>query len=272
MPARAYVAANRYQQDDFKPYLLEDDRLRQDVDAHRRRHSRRRVHAQRSARIPRGAGCSTPAPRPASTSRSTTARTGSRCSSTCRASSVRDLAVHGNDLIAATHGRAFWVIDDISLLRQLADSVTKRDGVLLPAVAGDPLGERRRREPHGGPESARRRGDRLLAQGRADVRTVDARVSRRRGEGRSVRIHERARCRPIPSRPRPIHSRARRARRCATALAYEPADSRGGSACGHEPLRVEPPLPGRRSGSRTRSSTKARSTARSRRRAITRCG
>ena len=43
-------------------------------------------------------------------------------------SSVRDLRVHGNDLIAATHGRAFWAIDDISMLRQLADSVTSRDG------------------------------------------------------------------------------------------------------------------------------------------------
>lgn len=40
--------------------------------------------------------------------------------------SVRDLHVHENDLIAATHGRAFWVIDDISLLRQLADSVTSK--------------------------------------------------------------------------------------------------------------------------------------------------
>src|SRR5690349_10684510 len=37
--------------------------------------------------------------------------------------SVRDLAVHGRDLIAATHGRAFWVLDDVAPLRQLADSV-----------------------------------------------------------------------------------------------------------------------------------------------------
>ncbi|HTR79472.1 MAG TPA: glycosyl hydrolase, partial [Gemmatimonadaceae bacterium] len=37
--------------------------------------------------------------------------------------SVRDLAVHGSDLIAATHGRAMWVLDDIAPLRQLVDSV-----------------------------------------------------------------------------------------------------------------------------------------------------
>ena len=32
--------------------------------------------------------------------------------------SVRDLVVHDNDLVAATHGRSFWVLDDISPLRQ----------------------------------------------------------------------------------------------------------------------------------------------------------
>ncbi len=31
---------------------------------------------------------------------------------------VRDLLVHGNDLIAATQGRAIWVLDDVSPLRQ----------------------------------------------------------------------------------------------------------------------------------------------------------
>jgi photosystem II stability/assembly factor-like uncharacterized protein len=37
--------------------------------------------------------------------------------------SVRDLAVHGRDLIAATHGRSFWILDDVTPLRQLTDSV-----------------------------------------------------------------------------------------------------------------------------------------------------
>jgi photosystem II stability/assembly factor-like uncharacterized protein len=35
---------------------------------------------------------------------------------------VNDLLVHGNDLIAATQGRALWVLDDISRLRQLQSS------------------------------------------------------------------------------------------------------------------------------------------------------
>jgi len=35
--------------------------------------------------------------------------------------SMRDLLIKDNDLIVATHGRSFWVLDDISPLRQLAD-------------------------------------------------------------------------------------------------------------------------------------------------------
>ena len=34
--------------------------------------------------------------------------------------SVRDLQVHGSDLVAATYGRAFWILDDLSPLRQIA--------------------------------------------------------------------------------------------------------------------------------------------------------
>ncbi len=38
-------------------------------------------------------------------------------------SSVRDIMVHGDDLIAATHGRGFWILDDITPLRQVDDRV-----------------------------------------------------------------------------------------------------------------------------------------------------
>jgi photosystem II stability/assembly factor-like uncharacterized protein len=36
------------------------------------------------------------------------------------ATSVRDLTIHAGDLVAATLGRAFWVLDDLSPLRQIA--------------------------------------------------------------------------------------------------------------------------------------------------------
>jgi photosystem II stability/assembly factor-like uncharacterized protein len=39
------------------------------------------------------------------------------------ATSMRDFAVHENDLVVATHGRSFWVLDDITALRQLTSQV-----------------------------------------------------------------------------------------------------------------------------------------------------
>ena len=36
---------------------------------------------------------------------------------------VRDLSVHGNDLVAGTHGRAIWILDDLTLLQQLSAKV-----------------------------------------------------------------------------------------------------------------------------------------------------
>jgi photosystem II stability/assembly factor-like uncharacterized protein len=34
-------------------------------------------------------------------------------------SSVRDLTIHGDDLVIATHGRSFWILDNLSPLRQI---------------------------------------------------------------------------------------------------------------------------------------------------------
>ena len=50
--------------------------------------------------------------------------------------SVRDFVVYGNDLIVATHGRGFWVMDDISALRQVTGQVLQADAWLFrPADA-----------------------------------------------------------------------------------------------------------------------------------------
>jgi photosystem II stability/assembly factor-like uncharacterized protein len=51
--------------------------------------------------------------------------------------SMRDLAIHGHDLIVATHGRSFWVLDDISPLRQFTSAIASNEAALLkpsPAV------------------------------------------------------------------------------------------------------------------------------------------
>jgi hypothetical protein len=51
------------------------------------------------------------------------------------ATSVRDLVVHGDDLVIGTHGRGFWILDDIAPLRQ-ADALTSaRPALLKPARA-----------------------------------------------------------------------------------------------------------------------------------------
>jgi photosystem II stability/assembly factor-like uncharacterized protein len=40
---------------------------------------------------------------------------------------VHDLVIKDNDLVVATHGRAFWILDDIGPLRQFSDDVAKKD-------------------------------------------------------------------------------------------------------------------------------------------------
>jgi photosystem II stability/assembly factor-like uncharacterized protein len=50
--------------------------------------------------------------------------------------SMRDLWIHEDDLIVATHGRSFWILDDITPLRQSADAVSHSDAYLFkPAPA-----------------------------------------------------------------------------------------------------------------------------------------
>ena len=50
--------------------------------------------------------------------------------------SVRDFEFYETDLVVATHGRGFWVIDDISVLRQASDVIARSDVYLFkPADA-----------------------------------------------------------------------------------------------------------------------------------------
>ncbi len=44
--------------------------------------------------------------------------------------SIRDLAIHGDDLIAGTHGRSFWVLDDIAPLREISARTVSTDAFL----------------------------------------------------------------------------------------------------------------------------------------------
>jgi photosystem II stability/assembly factor-like uncharacterized protein len=49
---------------------------------------------------------------------------------------VHDLVVKNDDLVVATHGRSFWILDDISPLRQFSDDIANKDVHLYtPATA-----------------------------------------------------------------------------------------------------------------------------------------
>ena len=111
--------------------------------------------------------------------------------------SVRDFEIYNNDLIVATHGRGFWVIDDISPLRQINETVLASNAFLFkPADAinyaqggdnGTPL---QKDEPQAlnPPNGA---VDRLLPQDGGD-RSGRSRDSRReRCNGRHIRDRER---------------------------------------------------------------------------------
>jgi hypothetical protein len=52
------------------------------------------------------------------------------------ATSIRDLVIHNDDIVVGTHGRSFWILDDITPLRQVTDAVLKSPAHLfVPQVA-----------------------------------------------------------------------------------------------------------------------------------------
>jgi len=123
-PGTAYVAANRYQLDDMKPYLY-----------------RTTDYGATWTLITNGI----PATEFARVLREDPERAGLLYAGTERGVwvsfdnganwqslrrnlpivPVHDLAVKEGDLIAATHGRSFWILDDLSALRQLTPAITR---------------------------------------------------------------------------------------------------------------------------------------------------
>lgn len=47
------------------------------------------------------------------------------------ATSIRDLVIKGDDIVVATHGRGFWILDDITPLRQVSDAALAGDAHLF---------------------------------------------------------------------------------------------------------------------------------------------
>jgi hypothetical protein len=128
--AVAYVAANRYQQDDFAPYLWKTadygktwTRINEGIPVGAYTRSLREDVVKRGLLFAA-----------TETGVYVSFDDGARWRSlqlNLPRVSVRDLAVKDNDVVAATHGRSFWVLDDINILRALADSITNRSAYLF---------------------------------------------------------------------------------------------------------------------------------------------
>ena len=126
----AYAVADNHRLGDYAPYVY----VTHDYGATGRRSStdcRATSTCARFAPILAIRICSTPEPRTACGSRSTTARTGktsesifppSRCATF---GSSREF----NDLVIATHGRDAWILDDLDSVQQLGNA--QRAGVML---------------------------------------------------------------------------------------------------------------------------------------------
>ena len=65
---------------------------------------------------------------------------------------IHDLVIKDDDLVVATHGRSFWVLDDVEPLRQLSAEMAKQDVIFYRPAASYRLqwpGEVPRRQPVG---------------------------------------------------------------------------------------------------------------------------
>jgi hypothetical protein len=125
-PATAYMAATRYKLDDFRPYLYKTEDygrtwvtitdgipgddftrvIREDPD----RRGLLYAGTEMGVYVSFDGGGSW---RPLQMDPSTGSGRG------LPAVPVHDIAVKGNELVAATHGRSFWILDNLALLRQL---------------------------------------------------------------------------------------------------------------------------------------------------------
>lgn len=129
-PGVAYVAANRYQLDDMKPYLWKTadfgktwTRIDAGIDPTEFTRAIREddevpgllyVGTERGVWFSRTDGANW-----------------QRLQLNLPPVPVHDLAVRDGDLIAATHGRSFWIIDDLSPLRQLTPAVSASEAHLF---------------------------------------------------------------------------------------------------------------------------------------------
>jgi photosystem II stability/assembly factor-like uncharacterized protein len=129
----AYVAANRYQQDDFRPYVLKTT----DFGATWRVITSGMplgAYTRAVREDPRKRGLLYAATEIGVWVSLNDGESWQPLQQNLPRVSVRDIHVHDDDVIVATHGRAFWALDNVSLLRTLDDSVTAKRAHLFPVT------------------------------------------------------------------------------------------------------------------------------------------
>ena len=132
----AYAAVNTLRLDDMRPHLWrthDGGATWTEINTGIGRWRRQRAL---SVRIRNGKDCCMPRRSAGCMCRSTMGITGNRCNSNMAASSVRDIIVKDDDLIAATHGRGFWILDDVTPLRQLEHGDRQQRRGALQTAAG----------------------------------------------------------------------------------------------------------------------------------------
>ncbi len=135
LPGGLYLAATAYKSDDFRPYLYRTEdygrRWKKIVDGIASDHFTRVIRAddQRPGLLFAGTEAGLYA----------SFNDGDEWlpfQQNLPVSPITDLAVKEGDLIAATQGRGYWILDDISLLRNLSDEVLSKDAHLFPPRDG----------------------------------------------------------------------------------------------------------------------------------------
>ena len=224
---------------------LPHPRRRQDLDRDRQRHSRRRTRQCACAKIPSARACCSPE---RSAQVYVSFDDGDHWQSlrlNMPATSIRDLIIKDDDLAVGTHGRGFWILDDITPLRQLSATPSRAPQLPVQARNRDPraLGHEHRYAAAAGrtrrPESAGRRDHRLLSR-RGCIGPGDARDSRQRRQAGAPLFERRSR-RAARSHARRFHVLAAGP---AQPLGESPACIAGSGIC------TTPPCPGRAANSR----------------------
>lgn len=129
-PAVAYLAANRYKNDDFKPYLFKttnygeswtkitggipDDDFARVIREDPERRGLLFAGTETGIYVSYDDGVNW-----------------RRLGGNFPVVPVHDLLIHRNDLVIGTHGRAFWIFDDMTLFRQLAEGKGGDESVRL---------------------------------------------------------------------------------------------------------------------------------------------